>query len=170
MGSWSFDRVSPALNGVGMAEAKEETLDIDQLAEDLDESHVATGMLLEQLDRAGLVWLAPAEEPEDPPMLTRAGSQYLELRGQVSHEVLFFLSAVIDDLYARRALIHGGTVLIDEFRYEPADAAMAGHSPLNRKLGVLDQRLEAWFHPFGGVAGTGHLDERTEEGEESEDE
>jgi hypothetical protein len=261
-----------------MAEAKEEPLDIDQLAQDLDESRAGTEMLLEQLDRAGLVWLAPAEEPELSPLLTRAGSQYLELKGQVPHEVLFFLPAVIDDLYARKALIHGGTVLIDEFRYavvhgeavdhaaglvpdafegavdeplavnlfaaavalmarlssgeaagclaeevmavallnqaavwldleadrgemeaeavgpardalrgifelfedddvlnlfrmeEPADAAIAGHSPLNRQMGVVDQRLESWFYPFGGVPGTGYLDERTEESEDGEDE
>lgn len=42
---------------------------------------------------------------------------------------------------------------------EPADAALAGHSELNHQLGVVDQRLEAWFLPFGGTAPTGHLDE-----------
>ena len=28
----------------------------------------------------------------------------------------------------------------------------------NRQAGVVDQRLEAWFRPFGEVVGTGHLD------------
>jgi hypothetical protein len=43
---------------------------------------------------------------------------------------------------------------------EPADAAMAGHDPINRQLGVVDQRLEAWFDPFGSAAPTGYLRER----------
>jgi hypothetical protein len=44
---------------------------------------------------------------------------------------------------------------------EPSDAALAGHSWINRQTGVVDQRLEAWFQPFGGVPGTGHLKERS---------
>jgi hypothetical protein len=40
---------------------------------------------------------------------------------------------------------------------EPSDAAVAQHSGMNRQLGVADQRLEAWFRPFGGVVETGHL-------------
>ena len=41
---------------------------------------------------------------------------------------------------------------------EPSDAAVAGHDPINRQLGVADQRIEAWFEPFGHVVATGHLD------------
>jgi hypothetical protein len=44
---------------------------------------------------------------------------------------------------------------------EPADAAIAGHSWINRQAGVVDQRLEAWFRPFGGVPGARHLTERS---------
>jgi hypothetical protein len=40
---------------------------------------------------------------------------------------------------------------------EPADAAMAGHDPVNRQLGVVDQRIEAWFEPFGWTTPTGYL-------------
>jgi hypothetical protein len=40
---------------------------------------------------------------------------------------------------------------------EPADAAVQGHSNVNRQLGVADQRVEAWFRPFGGIAPTGYL-------------
>jgi hypothetical protein len=40
---------------------------------------------------------------------------------------------------------------------EPADAAVQGHSELNRQLGVADQRVEAWFRPFGGIPPTGYL-------------
>ncbi len=40
---------------------------------------------------------------------------------------------------------------------EPADAAVQGHSELNRQLGVADQRVEAWFRPFGGIPPAGYL-------------
>jgi len=43
---------------------------------------------------------------------------------------------------------------------EPADAALAGHDPINQQLGVADQRVQAWFEPFGGTAPTGYLDDR----------
>jgi hypothetical protein len=33
---------------------------------------------------------------------------------------------------------------------EPADAAVAGRSSINVQLGVVDQRIEAWFQPFDG--------------------
>ena len=43
---------------------------------------------------------------------------------------------------------------------EPADAALAGHSEINRQLAVVDQRLEAWFRPFAWALPTGYLDAR----------
>ncbi len=46
--------------------------------------------------------------------------------------------------------------------HEPADAAMAGHDPVNEYLGVVDQRLEAWFDPYGWAAPTGYLRDRSE--------
>lgn len=36
---------------------------------------------------------------------------------------------------------------------EPADAALAGHSRLNRMMGTGDLRIERWFDPFYGGAG-----------------
>jgi hypothetical protein len=45
---------------------------------------------------------------------------------------------------------------------EPADAALAGHDPIKRHLGVVDQRIDAWFRPFGGVTLTGYLHETGE--------
>ncbi len=44
---------------------------------------------------------------------------------------------------------------------EPGDAALAGHDPINRQLGVADQRVEGWFRPFGWTVPAGHLDEGT---------
>jgi hypothetical protein len=40
---------------------------------------------------------------------------------------------------------------------EPSDAAVAGHDDTALQLGVVDQRPEAWFSPFGDVALTGYL-------------
>ena len=51
---------------------------------------------------------------------------------------------------------------------EPADAALAGHDPLNQQLGVADQRVESWFDAFAwasptGSSETGHrLPQRTD--------
>jgi hypothetical protein len=40
---------------------------------------------------------------------------------------------------------------------EPADASLAGQSEINYQMGVVDQRLEAWFKPFGWSPTTGYL-------------
>lgn len=265
---WSFDQLAPVLAAIGMCGAGEEELDRRALGEELDLAPLRLEELLEYVDRVGLAWVAPAEEPEFPSRLTRAGSQYLAMKGEVPGEVLRFLPSVIDDLQARRALIEAGRSLVDEFHSaivaghllehaadlvpeafagavdeplalnlfaaavalmarlscgvaagclaeeimavallneaeawlelqvargelkseegreasgqlrgifelfedddvlalfamaEPADAAVAGHSAANRFAGVVDQRVEAWFRPFGGVTATGYLDER----------
>jgi hypothetical protein len=50
------------------------------------------------------------------PILLNAGSQYLALAGDIDDAALSFVPRVIDDLHSRRALLRGGTVLVDEFR------------------------------------------------------
>lgn len=40
---------------------------------------------------------------------------------------------------------------------EPADAAIAGQSSVNREAGIADQRLESWFEPFTWTIPTGYL-------------
>lgn len=40
---------------------------------------------------------------------------------------------------------------------EPSDAAVAGGDPLKREMGVVDQRIEAWFEPFGWTTPTGYI-------------
>jgi hypothetical protein len=218
---------------------------------------------LEQIDSLGLA-LTGREEGLHP-VLLRAGRQYLQRRGRVDHEALAFLAKTIDDLHAREALLHAGTLLVDQFRAavlagdsvdharsivpaafapaiterialdlyasavalmarlsdgapagcvaeeilavalteeargwlemradsgeldepsaleagnelrslfdlfqdddvldlfhmkEPADAALAGQSWLNQQMGVADQRIEAWFHPFAWTPPTGYL-------------
>ena len=44
---------------------------------------------------------------------------------------------------------------------EPADAALAGHDPLNQQLGVADQRVESWFDAFSWASPTGYLRDRS---------
>jgi biotin operon repressor len=102
MSVWSFDQLAPMLQAAGMAAAKDEPLEVEALAAELDQSRVSVEMLIDQLNRMGLVFTSD-EEPELPPVLTRAGSQYLEMKGEVADEVLHFLPNVIDDLYARKA-------------------------------------------------------------------
>lgn len=271
----SFDQVAPVLNAVGMASAKEEPLDKGALCRELEIEPQSLEMLLEELERVGLAWFEFDEDGKEVfPYLATAGSQYLAARGEIPAEVLHFLPGTLDDLHARRALIAGGAVLVDQFRYallhgdgvehakrlvpdafvgavdkdlalnlfaaavalmarlssnspagclaeeiiavallreasawidmqaeegalsieeverasselsciydlfgdsdvlylfemeEPSDAALAGHSTINRMAGVADQRLEAWFEPFWTAAATGYLDERKEAGSE----
>ncbi len=40
---------------------------------------------------------------------------------------------------------------------EPSDAAVAGHSRINREAGIADQRMESWFKPFNWTVSTGYL-------------
>jgi hypothetical protein len=40
---------------------------------------------------------------------------------------------------------------------ESSDAALAGHDHLKQQMGVVDQRLEAWFKPFGWATPTGYI-------------
>jgi hypothetical protein len=251
------------LEACGMAQAAKAALSLTELAEEL---HVASSTIridLEELSALGLI-LDGLEEGL-PPILRHAGRQFLAGGPAVRREVLRFLPQVIDDLKAREALLHGGTVLVDEFRaafldgdpveharemvpsafapavderivldlyaaaialmarlsdgapagclaeeivavglmdeartwlelrreeglldtqeeaaasgelrglfelfedddvldmfamHKPADAARAGHHPVNEQLGVVDQRLEAWFVPYGWTAPTSYL-------------
>jgi len=43
---------------------------------------------------------------------------------------------------------------------DPSDAAVHGHSPVALELGVVDQRPQNWFVPFGNAKKTGYLDDR----------
>ena len=250
------------LKATGLAEAAGEPLDITDLAHEfgMGEATIVNG--LEELAAKGLALYL---EEDSPPLLLRAGRQFLSLNGDVGDDVLGFLPRVIDDLHAREALLAAGTIVVDEFRAalldgdpvehacelvppafasavderlaldlfaaavalmarlsegapagcvaeevlsvsvieearawlelrhddgrlnahetraageqlnglfelfedddvlsmfnmaEPADAAMAGHDRINRNLGVVDQRVEAWFDAFGRTSSTGYL-------------
>jgi len=260
------------LQAAGVAQAAGEPLDVGVLAEALGISVPVVRMDLDQLAAFGLVSLGDEFDPA--PVLLNAGRQYLARGGRVSYWELRFLARTIDDLLARDALLHAGTIVVDEFRdqllsgkgaqfaatelvppafasavderltldlyaasvalmarlsadqpagcvaeeilavavmeearvwlkmreadgeitpdearaaaeeltgvfelfqdddvlemfdmKEPADAALAGHDPINRQLGVADQRIQSWFDPFGWTAPTGHLAEPQDGGE-----
>jgi hypothetical protein len=260
-----FERVRPILEAAGMAESRHGRLDVDELATSTDVTPDMLMMSIGELESSGLL-LAVVEEGQWP-ILLPAGRQYLKAQGDVDPDELHFLPRTLSDLHARRAMLHAGTVLVDEFRYqvlygamveharelvppafapavtepmaldlfaaavaliarlsveepagcvaeevmavrliegaefwlemevdrghlddddaaaataalrgifdlfqdddvldlfdmsEPADAAVAGTSEHHRQLGVVDQRAEAWFRPFAGVAATGYLAE-----------
>jgi hypothetical protein len=59
--------------------------------------------------------LAVAGEDERPPVMMRAGRQVLHLGCVFDESALGFLPRTIDDLFARRALLCGGSVLVDAF-------------------------------------------------------
>jgi hypothetical protein len=66
-------------------------------------------------------------------------------------------SAAAEELRSLFELFQDDDVL-DLFRMEePADAALALGSSRNEHLGVVDQRLSAWFSPFGWTPATGYL-------------
>lgn len=247
------------LEAAGVAGAAGECLALEDLAREHDASISSLELEVERLEQMGL--LLSGLDEGDTPMLLDAGRQYLKRQGDVPREVLRFLPRTIPDLHAREALIHAGTTLVNEFRYqllhgdavdhaaqlvppafaqavdqglaldffaatvalmarlsdgkpagcvaeeivavsliedakahlemqeltedeitfatqaiddlfdlfedddvlslfemsEPSDAALAGHDPLKRELGVVDQRIEAWFKPFSWTIPTGYL-------------
>jgi hypothetical protein len=263
MTAMEYEELAPVLQAVGAVEVTGETLDLARLGEQLNLRMEELRQRVEQLEGWGLM-LSGLDEGL-PAMLRTAGRQYLSMRGEVDQSVLRFLPHVIDDLHARRALLEGGTILVDEFRCavlegaavahaqglvpdafapavsdriaidlfaasvalmsrlsaeepagcvaeevlavallgeaegwlqfeaddaelsaeavhaaigelrglfelfqdddvldlfemrEPADAAVAGASSINLQMGVVDQRIEAWFCPFGWTSPTGYL-------------
>jgi hypothetical protein len=102
------------LQAASMAEAEKQALDVQELASDIGTSEAAIAHELGELDARGLM-LTGIEEGL-PPMLRRAGRQYLARDGTVPLAVLSFLPHTIDDLDAREALIFAGLLLVDEFR------------------------------------------------------
>jgi hypothetical protein len=79
-------------------------------------------------------------------------------RGDLTPDVA---RAAIDELSGLFELFQDDDVLGLFDMREPADAAVAGRSPINVQLGVVDQRMEAWFQPFGWTVPTGYLSEHS---------
>jgi hypothetical protein len=264
-----FRKVAHVLAAVQGAEEAGEAIDVDRLAADLGVGVGTALMVAEWAEGCGLAYTGLVDD-EMRPVLLNAGRQYLDMRGEVDLDALYFLPRTVDDLHAREALRHAGSVMVDEFRYsvvqgnavahareivppafiaavderlaidlfaasvaltvrlssgdpaacvaeeivavelisqaeswlemkaatgdiseeaartaigelnslfdlfqdedvldlfemaEPADAAVAGHTARNVQLGVVDQRVGAWFRPFGGAVPTGYLDDDPE--------
>lgn len=78
--------------------------------------------VLDTLEALGLI--LPGETADGPPMLLRAGEQYLARHGQVEDDILHFLPRAIDDLTAREALIDACTSVVTAFR----DAVISGEA------------------------------------------
>lgn len=136
------ERLLRLLEAIGLEQAAGEPLDPGALAEELRVPEAAVRMDLDQLEHLGLA-LAGLED-EIPPTLLVAGSQYLDRRGRVDHEVLRFLPRVLDDLATREALLLAGTVVVDEFRAAVLDGRAVEHA---RDVvppafeGAVDERL-----------------------------
>jgi hypothetical protein len=110
-----------ALEGVDV----DDTVDLPALAARLELDEGTLTFYIEQLAHRGLVLLG---DVGDPPLLRRAGSQYIQLRGEVNEDVLHFLPHIIDDLHARAALLAAGSVLVDEFRDDLLHGRAAEHA------------------------------------------
>lgn len=118
-----FDHVAPLLQAAGMAEASDAPLDLVDLAAESGELVEVVDSRLRTLEELGLLLDGREVGIGVPPLLLRAGRQYLRARGGVRPEVLAFAPRVIDDLHAREALLEASGVLIDEF----GDAIAEGH-------------------------------------------
>jgi hypothetical protein len=69
--------------------------------------------------------------------------------------------AASDELRGLFELFEDDDVLNMFDMMEPADAALAGHDPVNQQLGVADQRVESWFEAFAWTSPTGYLRSRS---------
>jgi hypothetical protein len=110
-----FDHVATLLQAAGMAEAQDAPLDLVDLAQESGELIEVVDERLRRLEDLGLLLDGREVGIGAPPLLLRAGRQYLRAGGGVRPEVLAFASRVIDDLHAREALLEASAVLVDDF-------------------------------------------------------
>lgn len=111
------------LQAAGVAQAADEPLDVDLLSDELGLSRSTIHMTLAQIASFGLVSLG--DDFDQAPLLLEAGRQFIARDGHVPHWELRFLAKTLDDLLARKALLHAGTILVDEFR----DQILSGEGP-----------------------------------------
>jgi hypothetical protein len=118
----TYERLAPVLIAIGVAEALEEPLAIEQVAEDCGGSLLAVRTVCAYAHATGLAHMASGECCA--PRLMEAGRQYLAAQGTTDAAVLAFLPLTVDDLHARAALLRAGRLLVDEFRH----ALLAGRA------------------------------------------
>ncbi|MQA91395.1 MAG: hypothetical protein GEU90_14395 [Gemmatimonas sp.] len=119
-----FEETAPVLRA--LRAWGERPFDPAELASDLGVHQGVVETRLGQLNAAGLILLG--DLPTERPLLRNAAEQYLALHGEVGRGVLHFLPQVIDDLHARAALLAGGAILVDEFRFAIHNGEGAEHA------------------------------------------
>ena len=124
----------------------------DALALDLFAAAVALLARLSAGEPAGCV----AEEVIAVSLIEAARS-WLELEADSGALAADDARRATDELTGLFELFEDDDVLQLFDMREPGDAAVRGHSELSHHLGVVDQRLEAWFAAFDGTASTGYL-------------
>lgn len=127
----------------------------DKLALRLFAATVALTTRLAETVPAGCV----AEEIVAVSVLVSARS-HLDGRNEDGDLTADQLEHAVNELHGVFELFQDDDVLNLFDMEEPADAALAGHSDLNARLAVVDQRLDAWFRPFVWALPTGYLDPR----------
>jgi hypothetical protein len=128
----------------------------ERLAVDLFAATVALMARLSSGEAAGCL----AEEIVAVALLSEARG-ILDMRQETEEIGMDDATAAKSALQELFDLFGDSDVLLMFEMEEPADAALAGHSQVNRQMGSVDQRLEAWFEPFGTAAPTGHLFKRS---------
>jgi hypothetical protein len=129
----------------------------DEIAFDLYAAAVALMVRLSDEQPAGCV----AEEVLAVALIAEAEAviESLADRGEVTSDDA---ATAAGELRALFELFQDDDVLNLFDMREPSDAAVQGQSYLHRQLGVVDQRVEAWFAPFGWVIPTGYLHDNGE--------
>ena len=89
--------------------------------------------------------------------LMQEARDWLELRAEIGELDRRSADEAASELRSLFELFEDDDVLDLFDMREPSDAAVAGQSWRNQQMGVADQRVEAWFRPFGCAAPTGYL-------------
>jgi hypothetical protein len=121
-----FEELAPIIERLSIAQSEQRRFEIESVAAHLGLSTDAVRARTDVIASWGLA--LTGEEEGGPPLLFQAARQYLASGGQVELDVLRFLPVVINDLVTRAALLHSGTVMIDEFRGALIDGSVVEHA------------------------------------------
>jgi hypothetical protein len=132
---------------VAFADAVDEALALNLFA--------ATVALMARLSEGGPAGCL-AEEIMAVGLLDEAGAR-LAARGERGELTETQVEAATSELRGLFELFEDDDVLdLFEMR-EPSDAAVASEDPARQPFGIVEQRIEAWFTPFGSTIPTGHI-------------
>jgi hypothetical protein len=108
------------LERIAMAATREEALHAEEVSADLNLSPRVLAEAVADIEHWGLGWPGWGEQTQA--FATRAGLQFLELRGRVPMDVLRFVAEEVDDLYSREALRSAMGSLLDEMTFAADEA------------------------------------------------